>query len=377
MSYQAYLNNRDLQNSLQQQFGSVQTEQEQTLLEDQQTDQENKNAIGEVKEEKVEAEETGGETGILGLGTLASSDFIKSAGKKLFSNVVDSAKAQVNQAISDAKSTVTDAVNTQLEAANSAVADSIQSGRNALSGARTSLTEARTQLTSQAEGASADFSDIASTTNVAGRSFFDRLFGTNTSTVEPTGAPVESAGGMRYQNIFENEEFGEADVDLNSARSLGQSAGLYDRPISSTPGTSVSAPTPTATSELPSVSDLDELTMRGVAYTPGQELPSVTRAAVAPTTAAETETATIAENVAPKVAEVAGEGLLAGEGGEISAGIFAGLEVPGLDVVAGLAGLGSGLYDLFKHSSRAMVAPPPPPAIIAQGTQIATIQAGV
>ena len=351
MSYQSYLSNRDLQESLQNMFGQVQTEDEVTQNEEQQTEDQNKAAISEQRKGEQEA---GGEATTLGLGELATTGFLK----KVFGNVLDSAKEKLSQTLSDAKEGITTEIQSQLDSASG--------------GLVSKAGQVKSQLQSVAEGAESDAAEISSNLNVAGRSFFSRLAGTNTTETAPKS-------GMSFQNgLLDNEEFGESDVSL-ATDVLRSGFTAATRTISSMGGTSA-LPT-TGGMGLPSVADLDALTSRGVAYTGSMgnvELPSVSRAAAAGTTDAEEMGTSLVENVATKVLAPATEAVAGAETGEVATGILAGLEVPGLDVLAGIAGVGFGLYELFHHSSHDT--PPPPPSAAAPvgvNQQVATVQAGI
>mgnify|MGYP003644973864 FL=1 len=354
MSYQSYLSNRDLQESLQNMFGQVQTEDEVTQNEEQQTEDQNKAAISEQRKGE---EEAGGEATTLGLGELATTGFLKSVGKKVFGDVIDSAKEKLSQTLSDAKSGLTSEIQSQVDSATG--------------GLVSKAGQVKSQLQSVAEGAESDAAEISSNLNVAGRSFFSRFAGTNTTETAPRS-------GMSFQNgLLDNEEFGESDVTL-ATDALRSGFTPISRVLSSTGGTSA---VPTSTSMgLPSVADLDALTSRGVAYTGPSgsvELPSVTRAAAEGTSNAEEMGTSLVENVVSKAAPLA-EAAAGAETGEVATGILAGLEVPGLDVLAGIAGIGFGLYELFHHSSHD--APPPPPSAAAPvgvNQQVATVQAGI
>lgn len=357
MSYQSYLSNRDLQQSLQEMFGQVQTEDEVTQNEEQAQDQQSKQAFGEQKKGEQEA---GGESTTIGLGELAGSQFFKSFGSKIFGGAVDAVKEKLSSALSDAKSQISDSINSTIESATGDITSRISSARG--------------QLQSVAEGAESDATELSSNLNVAGRSFFSRILGGTNST---TTAPSE---GTSFQNgLLDNEEFGEQDVEL--ATSTIRSGFTQLTNMISSSGATSALPT---TSGLPSVADLDELTMRGVAYSGESgavELPSVTRAS-AVGTSAEAEVATPLTDDLATTATTAlttgAEAVAGAETGEIATGILAGLEVPGLDVIAGLAGVAFGLYDLFHHSSRD--APPPPPsasAPVGVTQEISTVQAGI
>ena len=358
MSYQSYLNNRELQQSLQGMFGDVQTEADQSMAE---ANESANDIMTALKGEKTGEEETGAESSALGLAELSGTEFL--------SGIKTQVKGMFSDAVSSLKKTITDGVNDQVNSLKSAAEDQI----NAIKSSGTKMvsekaSSVRGQFNEAQDSVRGNFEDLRNTTNITGDSSFSRLLNSDTTTVRAT------SGRDFMSGLLDDGEFEEALVNTINPKTLRSGAGLYEP----------------ANAQLPSVSDLDELTMRGMAYNPATtELPSVTRAGGATTeTAMATPAKATASVEADAPLEATSQTVLktTGEAGAEMAGAdvaetagleTAGLAIPGLDVIAGIAGIAYGLYDLFKGRDASVSAPPPPPQVSGISQQVATVQAGI
>lgn len=324
MSYQSYLNNRELQQSLQGMFGQIQTEDEQSMTEEQQADSQSREALGTLK---TQERETGAETTGLGLGELSGTEFlgsIKTGLKNMASDAIDSVKNYIGQSISDAKGQVT----SQITGAQEQFATRFGAARS----------QATSQFQEMASNLRTTADDVASRANVLGDETFSRLnSGVNFSKTDIQALP-------NYLSA-DPEVMGQLGSNFTRGETVAAEPAKAAAPVEADVGIS----------ETDAYKFAADTAIKGGLDQGGTELASMIEGKAVPA---------VAESVAEGVAEKVAPDLIAG-----------GLEVPGLDVVAGVAGIAYGLYDLFKHVNTN--APPPPPQMTGVSQSISTLQAGI
>ena len=151
MSYQAYLNNIGLQQSLQDTFAQAQTTNDQEAFEEVEDDNENKVARGDtMKEEKEQADEEGA----IGLSTALIPAMDISIGGSTISSLANQAIGSVTSA---AKSAVSDVVDSVGESISTGISAGLQSGKALLSEAAEGI---QNQLGAFAENAKNVFGNM-------------------------------------------------------------------------------------------------------------------------------------------------------------------------------------------------------------------------
>ena len=320
MSYQSYLNNRELQQSLQGMFGQVQTEDEQSSAEAQQTDTENRDALGG---EKSQERESGAETAGFGLAELSGTEVLgslKTALKNMASDAIDSVKAKFADTIADARGQVTSRI--------SGVQEQFGSRFDA------ARSQARSQFQEMSDNLRTTADDVASRANVLGDETFSRL---------------SSGVNFGKTDIQALPNYLSADPEVMGQ--LGSNFTRGETVVSQPAKSAAPVEAETGIAETDAYKFAADTAIKGGLDQGGTELATMIEGKAVPT---------VAEGVAEKIAP----DLIAG-----------GLEVPGLDVIAGVAGIAYGLYDLFKHVNTN--APPPPPQMTGVSQSIATVQAGI
>jgi uncharacterized protein (DUF2147 family) len=158
MSYQAYLNNIGLQQSLQDTFAQAQTTNDQDAFEEVEDDNENKTARGDtMKEEKEQADEEGA----IGLSTALIPALDITIGGSTISSLANQAIGSVTSA---AKSAVSDVVDSVGESISTGISAGLQTGKAFLSEAAEGI---QNQLGAFAENAKNVFG--SSTTDYSSR----------------------------------------------------------------------------------------------------------------------------------------------------------------------------------------------------------------
>lgn len=151
MSYQAYLNNIGLQQSLQDTFAQAQTTNDQDAFEEVEDDNENKTARGDtMKEEKEQADEEGA----IGLSTALIPAMDITIGGSTISSLANQAIGSVTSA---AKSAVSDVVDSVGESISTGISAGLQTGKAFLSEAAEGI---QNQLGAFAENAKNVFGNM-------------------------------------------------------------------------------------------------------------------------------------------------------------------------------------------------------------------------
>ena len=314
MSYQAYLNNLGLQQSLQDTFAQAQTTNDQDAFEEVEDDNTNKTARGDtLREEKEQADEEGG----IGLSTAIIPALDITYGGSTISSLANQA---IGSVAAKAKSAVSDAVDTASEYVSDAV-----SGITANISARISqgIQGIKSQFSEAAEGAEGQLNAFTQNArNILGSSTRD----------------YSSRIGTTDQ-----EYLMEGDPEITQSRVLvdGTARAVAPDAVDAAPATAATLGTETTTAA----------------------------ARVAPEAIGGASIG--AEEGAVGVGEALGEGISA-----VAPELAVGADIPFLNIGIALAGVGYGLYELFHHSS-APAAPPPPPAPLAVAQNVATTQVGV
>ena len=314
MSYQSYLNNLGLQQSLQDTFAQAQTTNDQDAFEEVEDDNTNKTARGDtLREEKEQADEEGG----IGLSTAIIPALDITYGGSTISSLANQA---IGSVAAKAKSAVSDAVDTATEYVSDAV-----SGITANISARISqgIQGIKSQFSEAAEGAEGQLNAFTQNArNILGSSTRDY-----TSRIGST----------------DQEYLMEGDPEITQSRVLidGTARAVAPDAVDAAPATAATLGTETATA-------VARVAPEGIA---GASLG--------------------AEEAGVGVGEALGEGISA-----VAPELAVGADIPFLNVGIALAGVGYGLYELFHHSS-APSAPPPPPAPLAVAQNVATTQVGV
>lgn len=315
MSYQAYLNNIGLQQSLQDTFAQAQTTNDQDAFEEVEDDNQNKIARGDtLKEEKEQADEEGG----IGLSTAIIPALDITYGGSTISSLANQAigavTAKAKSAVSDAVETASDFVSDAVSGITAGISERISQGIQSI----------KSQFSEAAEGAEGQLNAFTQNArNVLGNST------TNYSS---------RIGSTDQEYLMEG------DPEITQSRVLvdGTARVIAPDAVDASPATAATLGTETATTS---------------ARVAGSE--AISGASIG------------AEEGGIGVGEALGEGISA-----VAPELAVGADIPFLNVGIALAGVGYGLYELFHHSS-APSAPPPPPAPLAVAQNVSTTQVGV
>ena len=366
MAYQAFLNNRSMQQELQQQFAGITTEAQQTGIEELDSINQMKEAgLVSMQEQRTEREGMGEGALFLGGGSIFGAEF---GGQSLGSFInegiktgVSTAKNYIGDTIKGAYQNVKDTITGKLE-------DLQQTAEDTVSGLK-------------AQG-----QDMISSAYTKGQNLAQGLEESYSSSIENLGDSLMSGFGTREMasrsgNALDLQmEMLNADPEINMALSnMGQQADLRSLPELAPPvepeltgetGIQMTTFQSTATPLPKSEYITDEIDTSGKVTQPVTTEPGQSIGEAAKVVEGGGEEAAIATSGAETGAIVGAEGAA-----DALAGATA--EIPVLDILTGAAALGFGLFSLFDKPHTP--APPPPPLQSAPSVSqsVATVQSGV
>lgn len=367
MAYQAFLNNRSMQQDLQQQFANITTEAEQTGIEQLDSLNQMKEAgLVSMQEQGTEREGMGEGALFLGGSSIFGAEFgmaRESLGSMINNTIktgISTAKNYIGDTIKGAYQNVKDTVTGKIE-------DLQQTAEDTMSGLR-----------SQGQ-------DMISSAVTKGRNLSQGLEESYSSSIQNLGDTLMSGSGTREMasrsgNALDLQmEMLNADPEINMALSnMGQQADLRSLPELAPPvepeltgetGIQMTTFQSTATPLPKSEYITDEIDTSGKVSQPVTTEPG-SLADAAKVVEGGGEEAAIATSGAETGAIVGAEGAA-----DALAGATA--EIPVLDILTGAAALGFGLFSLFDKPHTP--APPPPPlqAPPSVSQSVATVQSGV
>jgi chemotaxis protein CheY-P-specific phosphatase CheC len=366
MAYQAFLNNRSMQQDLQQQFANITTEADQTGLEE-------LNSFNQMKEAGlVSMQEQGTEREGMGEGALflgSSSLF----GAK-FGEAQESLGSLVNQGIKSGVSNVKNFIGDNIKEAYQNVKDTV-TGK--IADLRQSAEDTASALKSEGQ-------DMITSAMTKGKDLSQGLEQSYSSSVENLGDNLLGQFGTREMasrsgsSLVSQVDLLNADPEISMALSnMGQTPELSSIPEFSTAsdtGTFITPDMGTEMTQFQTYAKLpesnyitDELDTSGKPAVPTTTEPGDSLA----------ETAKITE-AAPAEAAPLAEEAAAGTGEAIADTVAASTaEIPVLDVLTGVAALGFGLFSLFDKPHTPTPPPPPLETVAPISQSIATVQSGV
>jgi hypothetical protein len=369
MAYQAFLNNRSMQQELQQQFANITTEAQQTGIEELDSINQMKEAgLVSMQEQHTEREGMGEGALFLGGGSLFGAEFGLDG---------QSLGSMINEGIKTGVSNVKNYIGDNIKSAYQNVKDTITGKIEDL------------QQTAQdtVEGLRSQGQDMISSAVTKGRNLAQGLEETYSSSIENLGDTLMSGSGTREMasrsgNALDLQmEMLNADPEINMALSnMGQQADLRSLPELAPPvepeltgETGIQMTTFQSTSNALPKSEYitDEIDTSGKVSQPATTEPGQSIG----------EAAKVVEGGGEEAAAVATSGAETGAivGAEGAADAIAGAtaEIPVLDILTGAAALGFGLFSLFDKPHTP--APPPPPLQSAPtiSQSVATVQSGV
>lgn len=368
MAYQAFLNNRSMQQELQQQFGNITTEAQQTGIEELDSLNQMKEAgLVSVQEQRTEREGMGEGAVFLGTGSLFGAEFGLD-GQSLGSMINETIKTGVSNAKNYIGDTIKGAYQNVKDTITGKIEDLQQTAQDTVEGLR-----------SQGQ-------DMINSAVTKGRNLSQGLEESYSSSIENLGDSLMSGSGTREMasrssNALDLQmEMLNADPEINMALSnMGQQADLRSLPELAPPvepeltgETGIQMTTFESTSNALPKSEYitDEIDTSGKVSQPVTTEPGQTIGEAAKVVEGGGEEAAIATSGEEAGAIVGAEGAA-----DALAGATA--EIPVLDILTGAAALGFGLFSLFDKPHTP--APPPPPLQAAPSISenIATVQSGV
>ena len=368
MAYQAFLNNRSMQQELQQQFASITTEAEQTGIEELDSINQMKEAgLVSMQEQGTEREGMGEGALFLGGSSLFGAEFgmaRESLGSMINNTIktgVSTAKNYIGDTIKGAYQNVKDTITGKIE-------DLQQTAEDTMSA-----------LKSQGQ-------DMISSAYTKGQNLAQGLEESYSSSIENLGDTLMSGSGTREMasrsgNALQYQmDMLDADPEITMALSnMGQQADLRSLPELAAPAepeltgeTGIQMTTFQSTSNALPKSEYitDEIDTSGKVAQPVTTEPGQSLGEAAKVVEGGAEEASVATSGAEAGAIVGAEGAA-----DVIAGATA--EIPVLDILTGAAALGFGLFSLFDKPHTP--APPPPPLQSAPSVSqsVATVQSGV
>lgn len=371
MSYQAFINNRSLQQSLQDSFAGIQTSNDQTVDEEKETEDENKTAqTNTVSEEKSQSREEGGiaiPASLLPLlATRIGSKTIGELGAEGISKAVSEGVQGIKSGISGGLQRLSEQIETG-EGSYTASAGRLESMGSGMANRVTQFLNPTEPGASLRMGSSArndlmtllddpELSDVAGSAIRSQAADVSSYIPTSISTaVSDIGTTVRTGASSLESSV--GNVFNAVRSNVASAQAAGEGAVVQAR----TGAASLQASGESAVGQARSGASALQAT--------GEDVVGQVRSGAASLQATGEGVATnLAENVAPKLA--------ISESGELIGGEAVAAAIPGLDIAVALGGLAFGLYDLFHHS-KTPNAPPPPPAPLITSQSVATAQSGI
>ena len=371
MAYQAFLNNRSMQQDLQQQFANITTEADQTGIEELDSFNQMKEA-GLVSMQEQGTEREGMGEGALFLG--GSSLF----GAR-FGEAQESLGSLVNQGIKSGVSNVKNYIGDNIKEAYQSVKDTV-TGK--IADLRQSAEDTASALKSEGQ-------DMITSAMTKGKDLSQGLEQTYSSSIENLGDNLLGQFGTREMasrsgsSLVSQVDLLNADPEISMALSnMGQTPQLSSVPEFSTAadtGTFITPDMGTEMTQFQTYAKLpesnyitEELDTSGKAAVPTTTEPGDSLAETAkiteaaPAEAATAEAAPLAEEAATGGAEAIADTVAASTA-----------EIPVVDVLTGVAALGFGLFSLFDKPHTPTPPPPPLETVAPISQSIATVQSGV